>query len=85
MPLLFIFGQIKHPVELKSASQIELIMRLFQMIPGLWGDGSYVSFESATHPGFYVCRKGDGTIQIMRGNTNDDGFRRSGSFKEGSH
>ena len=51
------------------------------MVPGLWGDGSYVSFESVAHPGMFVCRKRDGSVHIMRGNMNDDNFRRSGSFK----
>ena len=51
------------------------------MVPGLWGDGSYVSFESVAQPGMFVCRKRDGSVHIMRGNMNDDNFRRSGSFK----
>ena len=54
------------------------------MVPGLWGDGSYVSFESVAHPGMFVCRKRDGSVHIMRGNMNDDNFRRSGSFKVSS-
>ena len=70
---------------LKETSWMEINLAndptFLQMVPGLWGDGSYVSFESVAHPGMYVCRKRDGSVHIMRGNMNDDNFRRSGSFK----
>ena len=46
---------------------------------GLYGDG-YVSFESVTSPGQYICNRG-GTIMVMSGDMRDQQFLQDCSFK----
>lgn len=62
----------------RAAGRLELKSHVFRMIQGLWGEET-VSFESSTHPGYYLRGQG-GSMWVEKGDLNSEEFRRECSF-----